>query len=74
MRYNEFRAQGLYIGSGAIESAHKYIVASRLKQTGMRWTIKHANAMIWLRCKYFEDRWDEFWHSMRLREYFKRAA
>ncbi len=69
MRYDVFRAKGYYIGSGAIESAHKYIVASRMKQAGMRWCVKNANAMIWLRCVYFEDRWDLFWDSMNVKDY-----
>ena len=71
MRYDEYRDKGYSIGSGAIESAHKYIVASRLKQAGMRWTLVHANAMIWLRCKYFEGAWNDFWTSMDLKEYLK---
>jgi len=69
MRYDEYRKAGYYIGSGSIESANKYIVANRLKQAGMRWEIKNANAMIWLRSKYFEDEWDEFWESMNIAEY-----
>ena len=69
MQYDQFRNQGFFIGSGAIESANKYIVADRLKRTGMRWTLQHANAIIWLRCKYFEDQWDHFWDTMTLSEY-----
>ncbi len=69
MRYDQFRFKGYYIGSGAIESANKYIVADRLKRTGMRWTLQHANALIWLRCKYFEERWDAFWDSMKLSDF-----
>jgi putative ubiquitin-RnfH superfamily antitoxin RatB of RatAB toxin-antitoxin module len=69
MRYDEYRAAGYYIGSGAIESANKYIVANRLKQAGMRWEIKNANAIIWLRSKYFEDDWDAFWESMNIGDY-----
>ena len=71
MRYDEYRAHGFYIGSGAIESAHKYIVAGRLKQAGMRWTIAHANSMIWLRSKYFEGTWHDFWSAMNLKDYLK---
>lgn len=71
MRYDEYRKNGLYIGSGAIESAHKYIVAGRLKQAGMRWSISHANSMIWLRSKYFENTWQDFWNCMNLRDYLK---
>ncbi len=69
MRYDEFREKGYYIGSGAIESANKYIVANRLKQAGMRWSLSRANSIIWLRCKYFEDKWHEFWQDLELDKY-----
>jgi len=69
MKYDVFRKNGFFIGSGAIESANKYIVADRLKRTGMRWTLQHANSLIWIRCKYFEDRWDLFWKNLNLSEY-----
>jgi len=69
MKYDVFRKKGFFIGSGAIESANKYIVADRLKRTGMRWTLQHANAIIWLRCKYFEDQWDDFWNNVNLSDY-----
>jgi hypothetical protein len=69
MRYNEYRKKGYFIGSGAIESANKYIVADRMKRSGMRWSLQHANALIWLRCKYYEDQWDDFWENLNLSEY-----
>lgn len=69
MKYNKFREKGYYIGSGAIESANKYIVAQRLKLIGMRWTIPNANAIIWMRCKYFEDTWDQLWEDIDLDDY-----
>ena len=69
MRYKEFREAGYYIGSGVIESANKYVVASRMKMTGCRWLIEKAEHMIWLRAKYFEDRWDTFWEKMKYREF-----
>ena len=37
MRYAEFRAQGLQIGSGVVEGGCKTVVG-RLKQSGMHWT------------------------------------
>ncbi len=40
-----------------------------MKRAGMRWTIKKANALMWLQCKYFEDQWNEFWHKMKLPDY-----
>lgn len=63
MRYDIYRNNGWFIGSGFIESANKYIVTQRLKQSGMKWTQKSANAVIWVRCKYHEKEWDLFWES-----------
>ncbi len=69
MKYDEYRNEGLIIGSGFIESANKYIVAQRLKMSGMKWIKKNANAMIWLRGKYYENDWNNFWESMKLSDY-----
>ena len=69
MKYDEFRSKGYNIGSGAIESANKYIVGQRLKLSGMKWTISHANAIIHLRCKYYEGKWNLFWKNMNLKDY-----
>ena len=49
MRYDEYRAQGLHIGSGIAESACKSLVQARLKQSGMRWSLAGAAAMLQLR-------------------------
>lgn len=38
MRYYHYLEKGYYIGSGAIESAHRTVVARRLKLAGQRWT------------------------------------
>ena len=57
MRYPEFLARGLDIGSGPIESACKNVIARRLKGPGMRWTRANANAMAALRCLWHSDSW-----------------
>lgn len=49
MRYPMFRRQYLFIGSGVIGS-WKAVVASRLKMSGMFWTVRGANAILALRC------------------------
>ena len=62
MRYPQFRAQGLFIGSGVIEAGCKTVIAARLKQSGMFWSVAGANAIIALRCcqlNCFEDYWDQ---------------
>jgi hypothetical protein len=69
MKYNEYRENCLCIGSGSIESANKYIVSQRLKQSGMKWVKENVNAVIWARGKYFENCWDSFWEKMKLSDY-----
>jgi hypothetical protein len=61
MCYRYFRSQGFFVGSGAIEAGCKTVVGQRLKQSGMRWTVDGANAVIALRCSLLSDRWEEFW-------------
>ncbi|MDD9962477.1 MAG: ISKra4 family transposase [Gammaproteobacteria bacterium] len=61
MRYPEFRAMGLCVATGVVEGGCKSIVAGRLKQGGMRWTVNGANAIIALRCAIESNRFDDFW-------------
>jgi hypothetical protein len=63
MRYARFRRQGLFVGSGVVEAGCKTIVGHRLKQSGMRWTVRGANAIIALRCADLSGRWEEFWEA-----------
>jgi hypothetical protein len=63
MRYAQFRRQGLFVGSGVVEAGCKTIVGLRLKQSGMRWTVRGANAIIALRCADLSGRWEEFWEA-----------
>lgn len=62
MRYREFRDEGLFIGSGVVEAGCKSVIAHRLKQSGMRWTIIGANTIISLRtCLLNGSRWEDYW-------------
>ncbi len=63
MRYADFRKQGLFVGSGVIEAGCKTVVGQRLKQSGMRWTVRGANAIIALRCCQISGRWEEYWED-----------
>jgi len=49
MRYDEYRAKQMHIGSGIAESSCKCLVQARLKQSGMRWTQSGAESMLQLR-------------------------
>ncbi len=63
LRYAEFRAQGLPLGSGSVESSHKLVMQSRMKQAGMRWAPHHVDPMLALRNFIVNDRWDEDWQE-----------
>lgn len=63
MRYAVFKAQGLFLGSGVIEAGCKTVIGQRLKQSGMEWTVRGANAIIALRCTAASGRTDDYWES-----------
>ena len=63
MRYPEFRRQHLFVGSGVIEAGCKTVIASRLKQSGMFWTVRGANAIIALRCCRLSSRFEDYWEA-----------
>lgn len=66
MRYPKFRRQHLFMGPGVIEAACKTVVASRLKRSGMFWTVPGANAILSLRYSYLNDRFEDYWESRRV--------
>jgi len=65
MRYPEFRRQHLFVGSGVIEAGCKTVIGSRLKQSGMFWTLRGANAIIALRCCRLSARFEDYWEARR---------
>ena len=60
MKYDEYLAAGYPIGSGVAEGACRHLVKDRMEQTGMRWTVDGAQAMLHVRSLYLNDQWDEF--------------
>lgn len=65
MRYPRFRRQHLFVGSGVIEAGCKTVIGSRLKQSGMFWTVRGANSIIALRCCHLNGRFENYWESRR---------
>lgn len=65
MRYPNFRRQHLFVGSGVIEAGCKTVIASRLKRSGMFWTLRGANAILALRCSHLNGRFEEYWEAHR---------
>ena len=49
MDYKKFKEEGLLIGSGPMEAAHRNVIQSRMKLSGQRWTIKGAQQIANLR-------------------------
>jgi hypothetical protein len=64
LAYADFLAAGYPIGSGAVESANKLVVAARLKGAGMHWSVANANALLALRGALCSRRWDDCWEPI----------
>ena len=67
--YQDALAKNLPIGSGEIESAHRYVVQQRLKRPGAWWTPDNAEAMLALRVTRANGQWSAYWQDD-----FKQAA
>lgn len=62
MRYHQFVAEGLPIGSGVVEAACKTLVTQRMKQSGMRWGHEGGQAILTVRgWAQSGDRFDRAW-------------
>ncbi len=59
MDYASYRARGLQIGSGNVESACKQLVSARLKQAGMIWDAEGAERVAVVRAQLKSERWQE---------------
>jgi len=54
-------AADLPIGSGEIESAHRYVIQERLKLSGCWWKLENATTMLALRVLRANGDWDTYW-------------
>jgi hypothetical protein len=66
LNYRRALAEGLPIGSGEIESAHRYVAQQRLKRPGAWWRVKHAEHMLALRINRINGDWDAYWKALAL--------
>jgi hypothetical protein len=64
LNYREAIAEGLPIGSGEIESAHRYVAQKRLKLPGAWWLVEHAEHMLALRINRLNGDWDAYWAGL----------
>jgi hypothetical protein len=64
MRYPEFEAQDLPIGSGAIEGTCKNLIKGRMDCVGQRWDAERGiERMTALRVRLFNNRWNDLWRE-----------
>lgn len=54
-------AEELPIGSGEIESAHRYVLQKRLKVSGAWWTLENLAKMMALRVNRVNEAWECYW-------------
>lgn len=74
MAYGRFKAEGLPIGSGAVEGSCKYLVSARCNQAGMRWSCAGLDSVLALRCWVLNGRLDELCPKPHVPVEFKLAA
>lgn len=56
-------AAELPIGSGEIESAHRYVILERLDIAGAWWTVEKAEQLMTLRVLRENDGWNDYWEQ-----------
>jgi len=56
--------KGLPIGSGEVESAHRYIIQQRLKLPGAWWKAENVEPMLTLRVVRANEDWDTYWGQL----------
>jgi hypothetical protein len=64
--YPSALANNLPIGSGEIESAHRYIVQKRLKLAGSWWCAANADHMLALRLNRANKQWGNYWNRDKI--------
>jgi len=67
INYRSQRKAGYPLGSGGIESAHKFICHARLKRSGAWWYVAHSNHMLALRCAKYNGTFEQVFERYRQR-------
>ena len=57
MYYKTYRKRGLLIGSGPIESAHRFVIQKRMKQSGQKWTKQGGQRIVNLKVANLNQQW-----------------
>lgn len=65
MKYAEYLADGLMIGSGVMESSHRHVIQRRMKLAGQHWSLSGGDAMARMRAAYKTSGPHAFFHAIR---------
>jgi hypothetical protein len=65
INYRAQRKAGYPLGSGGIESAHKFICHARLKRSGAWWYVANSNHMLALRCATYNGTFEHVFERYR---------
>jgi len=63
MRYAAYREKKFLVGSGVVEAGCRTVMGERLKHSGMRGSVRGANAILALRCCILSSRFEDSWAS-----------
>ncbi|RLB28696.1 MAG: hypothetical protein DRG66_03170 [Deltaproteobacteria bacterium] len=65
IHYQGDRKGGYPIGSGGIESAHKFIAHTRMKRSGAWWVKETGDGMLRIRCAIYNGTYDKVFESYK---------
>lgn len=74
MDYSQYIAEGLPIGSGVVESAHRHVLQVRMKRAGQRWSWHRGRQMTRLRAAYRTSGIERLHHAIRVAAEATRVA
>jgi hypothetical protein len=68
LRYDQALSHGFPVSSGVIEGACRHLIRDRLEQTGCRWGLDGAEAVLCIRALISSGDFDEYWDFHRHQE------
>ena len=74
IQYHQYKAQGLPIGTGMVESACKWLIIQRFKGVGMRWSEPGFNTLLHLRLAWTNNRFDELFSASPASDYARQRV
>lgn len=69
LKYDYYLNAGFPIATGVIEGACRHLVKDRMDITGVRWSLKGAEAILRLRSLHISGDWQEYWRFHLRKEY-----